>query len=358
MHAPVVPLPRRPALRRYAGTAAVCLGVAVLMTIINPGRFWLQLVYSLAIGLSCHAFIEAGMQALVRWQRGRKTLAAGDWPGLPLTAACVVLGAVAGVVVGTLVGDAITGLDTAPTWRNSRAWAAALAVSLVVSALVTSWSYARERLATMQAQAQTSRRAASEAQLRLLESQLEPHMLFNTLATLRALIGIDPPRAQAMLDRLIAYLRATLAASRSPSHTLATEFARLDDYLALMALRMGPRLQVRLDLPTPLREHPVPPLLLQPLVENAIRHGLEPKVDGGRIEVGATREGDTLVLRVRDTGLGLREHVGAGSTQFGSTQVRERLAALHGDAARLTLADAADSDGGAVATVTLPWQSA
>jgi hypothetical protein len=356
MHAPPAPPPRRPVLRRYAGTVALCLGIAVLLTIMNPGRFGLQLVYSLSIGLACHAFIEAGLQAMVRWQRGRGALAAGDWPGLPLAAACVVFGAVAGVMVGTLVGDALTGLDTAPAWRNSRAWAAALAVSLVASALATSWFYARERLAKMQVQAQTARRAASEAQLRLLESQLEPHMLFNTLATLRALIGIDPPRAQAMLDRLIAYLRATLVASRSSAHTLATEFARLDDYLALMALRMGPRLQVTLDLPEPLRDQPVPPLLLQPLVENAIRHGLEPKVEGGRIEVGATRDGDTLVLRVRDTGLGLREHVGAGGTQFGSTQVRERLHALHGDAARLTLTHAADADGGAVATVTLPWQ--
>jgi signal transduction histidine kinase len=355
MYAPTAP--RQPALRRLASTAALCLGVAVLLTIINPGRFWAQLTYSLAIGLACHAFIESGMQALVRWQRGRGALAAGDWPGLPLTAACVVVGAVGGVMVGTLVGDAITGFDTAPTWRNSRAWVAALAVSLVVSALATSWFYARERLATMQAQTQTARRAASEAQLRLLESQLEPHMLFNTLATLRALIGIDPPRAQAMLDRLIAYLRATLAASRSASHTLATEFARLDDYLALMALRMGPRLQVRLDLPEPLREHPVPPLLLQPLVENAIRHGLEPKVEGGRIEVSATREGDTLVLRVRDTGLGLRDPAAPGGTQFGSAQVRERLAALHGAGAHFTLESAADDDGGAVATVTLPWQA-
>jgi len=356
MHAPTVPPPRQPVLRRFASTAAVCLGVALLLTVINPGRFGFQLAYSLAIGLACHAFIEAGMQALVRWQRGRGALAAGDWPGLPLTAACVVVGAVGGVVVGTLVGDAITGLDTAPTWRNSRAWAAAFAVSLVVSALATSWFYARERLATMQAQAQTARRAASEAQLRLLESQLEPHMLFNTLATLRALIGIDPPRAQAMLDRLIAYLRATLAASRAASHTLATEFARLDDYLALMALRMGPRLQVRLDLPEALREQPVPPLLLQPLVENAIRHGLEPQIDGGRIEVSATRVHDTLVLRVRDTGLGLGDGAPLGSTRFGSAQVRERLAALHGGDARFTLEDATDTEGGALATVTLPWQ--
>ena len=144
-----------------------------------------------------------------------------------------------------------------------------------------------ERLAHARADAEAARRAAAENQLKLLESQLEPHMLFNTLANLRVLIGIDPPRAQAMLDRLIAFLRATLNASRSTLHPLATEFERIGDYLALMGMRMGPRLQSQLSLPDALRDVGVPPLLLQPLVENSIKHGLEPQIAGGRIEVDA-----------------------------------------------------------------------
>ena len=134
---------------------------------------------------------------------------------------------------------------------------------------------------------------AAEARLRLLEAQLEPHMLFNTLANLRALIGVDPQRAQTMLDHMIAYLRATLRASRADAdrpHTLQDEFARLQDYLELMAIRMGPRLQFALELPEALATQPVPPLLLQPLVENSIQHGLEPKVEGGRITVRASQE--------------------------------------------------------------------
>jgi len=121
-------------------------------------------------------------------------------------------------------------------------------------------------------------------------------MLFNTLANLRVLMTLDPPRAQAMLDHLIRYLRATLGASHAALHPLATEFAHLGDYLALMALRMGPRLQVQLHLPDTLRQHPVPPLLLQPLVENSIRHGLEPQVAGGRIEVSAALQAGQLLL--------------------------------------------------------------
>jgi LytS/YehU family sensor histidine kinase len=214
---------------------------------------------------------------------------------------------------------------------------------------------ATARLAAAQAATEGARRAAAETRLKLLEAQLEPHMLFNTLANLRALIGSDPPRAQAMLDRLIAFLRATLDASRADAraHTLADEFARLADYLALMQVRMGARLQVRLDLPAPLRTQALPPLLLQPLVENAIRHGVEPKLDGGRIEVQARRDGDRLVLVVRDTGVGLDAPAQSGS-RFGLQQVRERLAALYGERASLALQPAGDADGGAAARIELP----
>jgi LytS/YehU family sensor histidine kinase len=203
---------------------------------------------------------------------------------------------------------------------------------------------------------EAAERSAAEAQLKLLQSQLEPHMLFNTLANLRVLIGTDPARAQAMLDRLIAFLRATLTASRSGSHALADEFERVGDYLALMAVRMGPRLRVQVDLPESLRQLPVPPLLLQPLVENCIRHALEPKVQGGRIDLSAARDGDVLLLRVRDTGIGLANVAPSNGTKFGLRQVRERLATLYGARASLTLEEAPGDEGGTLATVRLPLQ--
>ena len=201
-----------------------------------------------------------------------------------------------------------------------------------------------------------AQRQAAEHQLKLLESQIEPHMLFNTLANLRVLIGTDPPRAQAMLDQLIAFLRATLGGSRVSSHPLGTEFARLADYLALMQIRMGERLQTRFDLPDELATLPVPPLLLQPLVENSIKHGLEPKVSGGRIDVSARRERAQLVLEVRDTGAGLSSTRGDG-TQFGLVQVRERLATLYGTKASFELANAGGAEGGTLATLRLPLPS-
>jgi sensor histidine kinase YesM len=189
-------------------------------------------------------------------------------------------------------------------------------------------------------------------------------MLFNTLANLRVLITLDPPRAQAMLDRLIGYLRATLGASRSDTHPLSVEFALLDDYLALMALRMGARLQVQLDLPESLRALPVPPLLLQPLVENSIRHGLEPKVAGGRVEVRAAAQGDRLLLTVRDTGVGLAASLAPADggaldgSGYGTGHVAERLDALYGARARFTLRPADDREGGTLAEVNLPLPTA
>ena len=196
-----------------------------------------------------------------------------------------------------------------------------------------------------------ARRHASEARLRLLETQLEPHMLFNTLANLRALIDVDPARAQTMLDHLIAYLRATLGASRVGTHNLSAEFERLRDYLQLMAIRMGPRLQQRLELPPDLAGHKVPALLLQPIVENAIQHGLEPKVDGGQITVRASRQGPHLLLEVEDSGVGATGDLGH-APGFGLQQVRDRLLTTYGEHARLDWQAA--PAGGVAVRLTLP----
>jgi LytS/YehU family sensor histidine kinase len=194
----------------------------------------------------------------------------------------IATGIATGYVLGSVIGNAYSG--STQHLPHQHGAMSALVITIVASTGMSFFFYSqRPRPAHLQAQ-----RDAAEARLKLLEVQLEPHMLFNTLANLRVLIATDPPRAQAMLDHLIAYLRATLGASRATLHPLEDRIrAPGDDYLALMAVRMGPRLQSALDLPEALRGLPVPPLLLQPLVENAIRHGLEPQVAGGRISVRA-----------------------------------------------------------------------
>jgi LytS/YehU family sensor histidine kinase len=234
-----------------------------------------------------------------------------------------------------------------------------IAVSLVLSyssALVTfTVDYLRVRLAASEVRAEAAQRQAVEAQLQLLQAQLEPHMLFNTLANLHALIETQPERAQEMLAHLIAFLRATLSASRQPEHPLSEEFTRVADYLALMQIRMGTRLQVALDLPHELSGLPVPPLLLQPLVENAIQHGLEPSRQGGQLTVRARHDGQHLILSVDDTGRGLQAAQVArrGAAGFGLSCVRDRLQSLYGGSASLKLAPAPTGPGTSV-TLSLP----
>ncbi len=340
----------------------LCVAVAGFVSILFNDPFWRSLVYSLCIGGSIQLLVESGRHGMSAWRRRGGHADASlrnNWPGWPFMAPWVVFSAVGGYVLGSLLADALIGSQRQQLLfsANPRALALVLWVSVAVAAATTYFFYARGRMATLAASTEAARRAAAESQLLLLQSQLEPHMLFNTLANLRALIGVAPAQAQAMLDHLIAYLRGTLQATRQPTHALGAEFERVADYLALMAVRMGPRLNVALDLPAALRELPVPTLLLQPLVENSIKHGLEPKLDGGRIEVSAEREGGTLVLCVRDTGLGLAEGaaVGQGSGQgFGTTHVRERLAALFGGAASLTLSAAGDAQGGTRAVIRMP----
>jgi signal transduction histidine kinase len=327
--------------------------------------FLRTLIYSWCIGLSIQLLIEAGRYGLSGWQRRRdptSVAANSNWPGWAWMGPWSVASAVVGYFIGSLIADWLTGEQhTHSRFSSLHALALVLMISLALTLGAVYFFYSRGRMATMQATTAAAQRSAAEAQLMLLQSQLEPHMLFNTLANLRVLIGSDPPRAQAMLDRLIAFLRATLSASRSTAHPLAAEFDRINDYLELMAVRMGPRLAVRTELPDPLRALPVPPLLLQPLVENCIQHALEPKLQGGRIDLAALRDGETLVLTVRDTGVGLANAANANAasgSRFGLRQVRERLATLYGARASLTLEAAAGSEGGTLATVRIPWPAA
>ncbi len=351
--------------RRFSRTAGLvallCLGIALLLTALDGGGFGTNIVYSGLIGAACLTVTELTRLAAawlidrLRAGRGLPPDASGFGNGWRGVVPAVILAVLLGPASGIWLADLITG-RTSPSLLqfSSGSTRFTLTLSVLATGIAVFVLSTMERLASARAQAEAAQRLAAETQLALLLSQLEPHMLFNTLANLRVLIGLDPPRAQAMLDRLIAFLRTTLKASRQGEHALAAEFEHLADYLALMSMRMGPRLAVHFDLDPGLRGLPVPPLLLQPLVENAIKHGLEPRVEGGCIEVAARCDGSLLQLTVRDTGVGLADAgVAAGST-FGLAQVRARLAALYGDRASLVLHAAQDGQGGVLATVLLP----
>ncbi len=197
-------------------------------------------------------------------------------------------------------------------------------------------AHAREAAAAAQKQ-------ASDAELRALQAQIEPHFLFNTLANVQALIDYEPTKARHMLESFIEYLRATLDASRRTQGTLGDEVAMLQRYLQLMQVRMGSRLHTEWDIDPGLLKQPLAPLLLQPLVENAIKYGLEPKIEGGRICIRASRQGARIRIEVQDDGSGLqtdtvaRKFPGSGSGT-GLKNVLARLKSTCGESATLSIA--------------------
>lgn len=304
-------------------------------------RFTINFVYSQSIGLTVLALM-LGPVMLLQAQRGWRRLAL-----LALSAVAIPAGFVLGLEIGSWLNGlpsllfseapAMTGLSGLLVLTTLISIGCGLLYGSRerVAALELEAARARERAAAERIRAEVASRQAIEAQLALLRAQLEPHMLFNTLANLRSLIALDPAQALAMMDRLIAWLRASLTASRIDSMTLADEFSLLRDYLDLIAVRMGPRLAYSLDLPAALAGQPVPALLLQPLVENAVRHGLEPLADGGRIDVFARVEGGMLLLTVEDGGAGFLPD--AAASGFGLAQVRQRLGTAHGDRATLSV---------------------
>jgi sensor histidine kinase YesM len=191
------------------------------------------------------------------------------------------------------------------------------------------------------------------ARLQLLRAQIEPHFLFNTLATVRTLARIDRPAAIDMLDNLMRYLSEALPKLRQEESSLADELQLIEAYLRIHQIRMGKRLSYELQVPAQLGAERIPTMILLTLVENAVKHGINPTVDGGIIRVTATREQTALVLRVADSGQGLAATDGHG---MGLANIRRRLTMLYGDQAVLSLARVASR--GVVATVSIPLAAA
>lgn len=194
-------------------------------------------------------------------------------------------------------------------------------------------------------------RQLTEAKLKVLQAQVEPHFLFNTLANVQALTEVDPVAANKMVGHLIQYLRSSLPRMRQTVSTVAQEIELVVAYLNILKMRMGERLSFSIEVSEAAQSVSFPPMMLPSLVENAIKHGLEPQREGGSIEIVAKVVGTQLLLSVADTGRGLSS---AGETVggVGLTNIRERLAALYGDEAKLTLEQRAEK--GVIATIALP----
>jgi two-component sensor histidine kinase len=326
-------------------SSATGLLFAVLEVVVLRGEalaaesIWPLLLMSNLIGLMIHAGSVLSNRYLHGWPRRARGL-----PRVLFSMTLVGISVPLGIALGNLIWR---GTDPVKLLTNRSVVAESIVIGIGVAVLlylVRSSAERRHERAMAEARqaalvASTDRMLA-EAKLRALQAQIEPHFLYNTLANVLSLIATQPAQAQYMLERFIDYLRASLAASRSDDATLASETGLIAAYLDVLAVRMGERLRYRIELPDELRQFRIAPMLLQPVVENAIAHGLEPKVEGGEIVVSAQLEGGNVCVRISDTGVGLNESAprkpGGG---VGLSNLRERLRSLYGAGAKVELSE-------------------
>jgi hypothetical protein len=246
----------------------------------------------------------------------------------------------------------------ASTWFSSFVWLLVMAL-FGTKALMGGKKRAEAEMqsATAVAERESMQRQLSEARMAAMQAQVEPHFLFNTLASVEHLIETDPPRASAMQRTLIQYLRAVIPQMRDANLTtsLGREVDMVTSYLDLLKMRMEERLTVDLQVPDGLRSAAFPPMMLQSMVENAIKHGLECKPEGGHLSVKAEIADSKLRVTVADTGVGFGV-VPSKGTGLGLSNIRERLKLLHGEAGQLHIA--ANIPSGVIATIEVPYQLA
>jgi sensor histidine kinase YesM len=320
-------------------TALISVAIALFLTSIGVGPLLDDLAVSLCVGLIAVSVSE--------------TLGCV----LPVGGKRRILVYLAGIPFGALAGIALLIFWIAPGVDGVRhifLSVTSITVMLGGGTATAFYLYDRKRELEQELHASELRkldaeRRTLEAQLKMLQAQIEPHFLFNTLANVTALIGTEPSLARQLLERLNVYLRASLARTRAHAATLADEIELLRAYLAICHIRMGARLHYEFDVPPELLTKPFPPMLLQPLVENAIKHGLEPSMEPGELRVAASNSAGRLRIDVRDNGVGFADMSGDGT---GLANVRQRLAALYGETARLDLEE--NRDGGVTAKIELP----
>jgi signal transduction histidine kinase len=325
LNSPPLQLPWKSALT-VCGVSSL---IAVLLALMEGhyDAFPSELLLSNAIGFSIWLAIET----IRRVSHARVGLPSALFMAVPL-----------GIIVGAKFAAWLGAYDVLAVWTHDpiKQWKS-ISLSLLFAGSASVFVSVSVNAANYRAELETERRRSAEAsrsqavaELALLQAQIEPHFLFNTLAHVQSAIDEEPAVGKAMLEHLIRYLRGTLQRSRRPTYALGEEQSLIESLLAIAAIRLGTRLRYAVSFAETLRDVTLPPLLLQPLVENAIKHGIEPSLDGGEIEVHGELVDATLVFRVTDTGVGLRDTAPEG---VGLSNVRARLASLYGDRGRLTL---------------------
>jgi sensor histidine kinase YesM len=253
----------------------------------------------------------------------------------------IMIAIIVGSIGGSLLGLVIIGEKPARFISEYAYFIHIVLVGLLFGSIIIYYFFSRERIRFTEALMQeekikrlTSEKRAVETNLKLLQAQIEPHFLFNTLSNILSLLDTDLKKGRSMLMDLIHYLRTSLTKTRAETTTLGQEMEMIKAYLNIFKVRMEGRLRYRIDIPDDIKKLPFPPMLVQPLVENAVKHGIEPKIEGGEVTIQARQNGDMIRVELADTGTGLHED---GDRGFGLSNVRERLQSLYGDRGQLIL---------------------
>ncbi|PWI32487.1 sensor histidine kinase [Vibrio albus] len=236
-----------------------------------------------------------------------------------------------------------------------------IVLGLIFSSFCFFYFYSYEKNLIIQKELEITRRKQSEkekelvlSQLKQLQSQIEPHFLFNTLANVTVLIDHDSEKAKLMLSRLTDLLRTTLTTNRKQLTSLEQEITMLSAYLDIQKIRLGARLDYQVECEEPLKKTMIPPLLLQPLVENAITHGIEPKCEGGVVRVNIYADDDWIWIKVIDNGRGFTFDNDRSGHGVALANIRNRLKALFSDQGQLTIKE--NLSGGVTASVQISYQ--
>ncbi|WP_322403540.1 sensor histidine kinase [Massilia luteola] len=346
------PSPLRNLVYTFVWNGLVGIALACAAVLFGSAMPFGTLVAEMLLASNVIGFLIHGVVRLLRGVAPGRDSRAMRSAKLLLTACCALLGM---AVTNAVLGGRSVFDELLHTGALARYLPGAVVVALLMAAVLASGErrVAREiEAARQQEQIAEAARLLAEAKLRTLQAQIEPHFLYNTLANVVSLIGSDPARARHMLERLIDFLRASLSASRAEHATLGAEIDLARAYLDLLTVRMGARLRYRIDVDASCRDAVIPPMLVQPLVENAVMHGIEPKVEGGTIVVRACRRDAGLCVEVADDGAGLSATAPRPGGGVGLSNLRERLRVLHADNAQVQLLE--NQDGGVTSRLILP----
>ncbi len=299
--------------------------IAIFLTLAAQTNFWINIIYSQSIGISIASLI-----CLIALKRK------GKEPSIFLYGVAIILGVIIGITFASLIvggGKIVDGENGRDIMMSS------IIYSTMIGCIVVFYFVLIEKQQKISNQLNVEKlkqveyeRMLTENNLKLLQAQIEPHFLFNTLSNVLGLIDGRPDDAKKMLEHFTHYLRASLSRTRENNTTLIDEINIINAYLNIQKIRMGKRLNFNIEVDERLNDIPFPPLLIQPLVENSIRHGLESDIEGGKVEVKVVQDNDMLSIKVYDTGKGAMKLKSEG---IGLKNIRERLRSLFQDRAEL-----------------------